>query len=150
MALVVKNWPASAGDVETWVPSLGQEDSLEEETATHSSILAWRIPWIEQPGVLQSIGLQSQTRLKWLSMHRLKTKRKRSRTLITKHDLFNFVTLGSHTLISMMLLSKCFCFVIQLGLPLKVVYASHWKVDHVTFEIRFCFHLEMTSSLTIY
>ena len=61
---MVKNWPASAGDIEMWVPSLGQEDSLEEEMATHSSILAWRIPWIEQPGVLQSIGLQSQTRLK--------------------------------------------------------------------------------------
>ena len=41
-----------------WVQSLGWEDLLEEEMATHSSILAWRIPWTEKPGGLQSIGLQ--------------------------------------------------------------------------------------------
>ena len=41
-----------------WVRSLGREDSLEKEMATHSSILAWRIPWMEEPGGLQSIGLQ--------------------------------------------------------------------------------------------
>ena len=39
---------------ETWVQSLGQEDSLEKEMATHSSILSWRIPWMEKPGGLQS------------------------------------------------------------------------------------------------
>ena len=43
------------------VRSLGQDDPLEEGTATHSSILAWRIPWTEEPGGLQSIGLQSWT-----------------------------------------------------------------------------------------
>ena len=43
---------------ETWVRSLGQEDSLEKEMATHSSILAWRIPWTEEPGGLQSTGSQ--------------------------------------------------------------------------------------------
>ena len=41
---------------ETWVPSLGQEDPLEEGLATDSSILAWRIPWTEEPGGLQPIG----------------------------------------------------------------------------------------------
>ena len=41
-----------------WVQSLGQEDSLEKEMATHSSILAWRIPWTEEPGGLQSMGSQ--------------------------------------------------------------------------------------------
>ena len=46
---------------ETHVPSLSQEDPLEEGLATHSSILAWRIPWTEEPGGLQSVGLQSQT-----------------------------------------------------------------------------------------
>ena len=40
------------------VQSLGQEDPLEEGMATHSSILAWRIPWTEDPGMLQSVGLQ--------------------------------------------------------------------------------------------
>ena len=52
---VVKNPPAMW---ETWVQSLGWEDPLEEGMATHSSILAWRIPWTEEPGGLQSMGLQ--------------------------------------------------------------------------------------------
>ena len=43
---------------ETWVQSLGQEDPLEKVMATHSSILAWEIPWTEEPGRLQSVGLQ--------------------------------------------------------------------------------------------
>ena len=43
---------------ETLVRSLGQEDPLEKEMATHSSILAWRIPWMEEPGGLQSMGSQ--------------------------------------------------------------------------------------------
>ena len=55
MVLVVKNLPAIQ---ETRVLFLGWEDPLEEEMATHSSILAWRIPWTEKPGGLQSIGSQ--------------------------------------------------------------------------------------------
>ena len=43
---------------ETWVRSLGQEDPLEKEMATHSSNLAWKIPWMEESGKQQSIGLQ--------------------------------------------------------------------------------------------
>ena len=54
-AQTVKNLPAMQ---ETWVGSLGWEDPLEEGMATHSSILAWRIPWTEEPGSLQSMGLQ--------------------------------------------------------------------------------------------
>ena len=47
-----------------WVQFLGQEDPLEEEMATYSNILAWRVPWTEDPGGLQSMGLQkSQTQL---------------------------------------------------------------------------------------
>ena len=45
---------------ETWVGSPGQEDPLEEGMSNHPSILAWRIPWIEEPGGLQSMGSQSQ------------------------------------------------------------------------------------------
>ena len=52
---MVKHPPAM---LETWVRSLGWEDSLEKEMATHSSILAWRIPWTEELGGLQSMGLQ--------------------------------------------------------------------------------------------
>ena len=46
---------------ETWVQSLGWEDILEKEVATHSSILAWEISWTEEPGRLQFMGLKSQT-----------------------------------------------------------------------------------------
>ena len=53
---------------EMWVRSLGWEDPLEKEIATHSSILAWRIPWTEEPGGLQSTGLQ-RVRLKQLSTY---------------------------------------------------------------------------------
>ena len=48
---------------ETQVPSLGQEDPLEEGMATHSGILAWRIPWAEEPGGLQSMGSQESDRI---------------------------------------------------------------------------------------
>ena len=47
----------------TQIQSLGQEDPLEEGMATHSSVLAWRIPWIEEPGGQQSMGSQGQTQL---------------------------------------------------------------------------------------
>ena len=53
---VVKNLPASAGLQEMQVRSLGQEDPLEKEMATHSSIVALEIPWTEEPGGLQSMG----------------------------------------------------------------------------------------------
>ena len=56
MAQIVKNLPALW---ETQVRSLDREDSLKKELATHSSILAWRIPWTEEPGGLQSMGSQS-------------------------------------------------------------------------------------------
>ena len=58
MAQMVKNPPAM---LETRVRSLGCEDSLEKRMATHSSILAWRIPWTEKPGRLQSMGSQRVT-----------------------------------------------------------------------------------------
>ena len=54
MALVVKNLPASRGDIRDAVPSLGREDPLEEDKVSHCSILAWRISWTEGPGGLQS------------------------------------------------------------------------------------------------
>ena len=55
IAQLVKNLLAMQ---ETWVRVLGREDPLEKEMATHSSILAWRIPWTEEPGGLQSVGSQ--------------------------------------------------------------------------------------------
>ena len=55
IAQLVKNLPALQ---KTWVQFLGQEDPLEKEMATHSSIFDWRIPWTEEPGRLQSMGSQ--------------------------------------------------------------------------------------------
>ena len=55
VAQTVKHLPAMQ---ETWVRSLGWEDLLEKEMATHSSTLAWKIPWMEEPGRLQSMGSQ--------------------------------------------------------------------------------------------
>ena len=61
VAQTVKNPPAM---LEAWIRSLGWEDLLEKGMATHSSILAWRIPWTEESGGLQSMESQSQIRLR--------------------------------------------------------------------------------------
>ena len=76
MAQMVKRLPTMR---ETWVKSLGQEALLEKEMATHSSILAWKIPWTEEPGRLQSMGSQSWTLLSdftffhFLCLHKMTT-----------------------------------------------------------------------------
>ena len=64
MAQQVKNRPAIQETPQMQVWSLGREDRPQKEMATQSSILAWKIPWTEEPGGLQSMGLHSQT---WLS-----------------------------------------------------------------------------------
>ena len=66
MKLVVVNWASLVAQMvknlpvmqETWVPSLGWEDPLEKEMAIYSSTIAWKIPWAEEPGRLQSMGSQ--------------------------------------------------------------------------------------------
>ena len=75
MAQMVKNLPAMQ---ETWVWTLGWEDSLEKGMATHTSILAWRIPWTEEPGRLQPMGSQTD-RHDWM------TKRAHARTHTHTH-----------------------------------------------------------------
>ena len=55
---MVKNLPAMQETQEMWVRSAGQEDPLQREMATHSSILAWKTPWTKEPGGLQFMGLQ--------------------------------------------------------------------------------------------
>ena len=60
---MVKNLPVLQEAQETPVQSLGQEDHLEKGMATHSSVLAWRIPWTEEPGGLQSMGSQTPASL---------------------------------------------------------------------------------------
>ena len=64
MAQTIKNLPAMK---ETRVQSLGQEDPLEKGMATHSSILAWRIPWTEESGGLQSMGHRESDMTEWLT-----------------------------------------------------------------------------------
>ena len=66
VAQTVKCLPAMQ---ETWVRSLGQEGPLKKEMATHSSTLAWKTPWTEEPGRLQSMGSQSRTRLSNFTFH---------------------------------------------------------------------------------
>ena len=61
MVLVVKTPPVDAGDVRDRVQPVGGEDPLEEGLAAHSRILAWRIPWTEEPSRLQFMGSQSRT-----------------------------------------------------------------------------------------
>ena len=63
---MVKNPPVIQ---ESWVQSLGGEDPLEKEMATHSGILAWRIPWAEEPGRLQSMGSQESDMTERLNHH---------------------------------------------------------------------------------
>ena len=65
MTQMVKNPPAMQ---EAWVPSLGQEDPLEEGMTIHSSILVWRIPWTKEPGGLQSMG-QKESNMTELLTH---------------------------------------------------------------------------------
>ena len=72
VASVVKNLPAKAGDIRDSgsIPGFDPlQDPLEEGMATYSSILAWRTPWTEESGGLQSVRLQSQTQLKRLNAH---------------------------------------------------------------------------------
>ena len=61
------NLPVSAGDTETQVQSLGWEDPMEKEMATHSSIVAWRIPWVEEPGGL--LSWVCRVRHDWARVH---------------------------------------------------------------------------------
>ena len=61
---------------ETWVRSLGGEDPLEKEMATHSSILAWKIPWTEKPGGLQSVGLRESDMTYWLNNFKINKENK--------------------------------------------------------------------------
>ena len=68
VAQLVKNPPAMQ---ETWVPSLGREDPLEKGMATHSSLLAWRIPWTEEPGGLQFRSLTEGHLQLWATQHSL-------------------------------------------------------------------------------
>ena len=67
MAQRVKNLPTMQ---ETWVQSLGQEDHLEKEMETHSSILVWKIPWTQEPGRLQSVGSQESDMTERLNNNR--------------------------------------------------------------------------------
>ena len=69
VVLVGKNLPATVGDKKTWVQSLGWKGPLKKGMATHSSILAWRIPLTEEPGGVQSKGSQEPVTMERLSAH---------------------------------------------------------------------------------
>ena len=94
-AQLVKNPPAMQ---ETLVRSLGWEDPLEEGMATHSSILAWRIPWTEEPGGLQSMGWQ-RIRHDWATKHS-STELEKHLTLLCFLILFLFFRIRCHSLLN--------------------------------------------------
>ena len=88
-AQMAKNPPAMR---ETWVRSLCWKDPLEKGSATHSSIVAWRIPWTEEPGRLQSMGLQ-RVRHDWVTFNHLDYQEGRSNTVsknMGKYSRFSF------------------------------------------------------------
>ena len=87
MAQRVKNMPKMQEMQETWVPSLGWEDPLEEEMATHSNILAWKIPWTEKPGGLQPKGSQ-RVEHNWVTKH---AHREKVGLLIIRHGSPRFL-----------------------------------------------------------
>ena len=72
---------------EIWVRSLGQEDPLEKEMATHSSTLAWKIPWMEEHGRLQSMGSQEVDMTEPLNFH---PHSKKSKIHISKYFMYDF------------------------------------------------------------
>ena len=86
---------------ETWVRSLGQEDPQEKEMATHSSILAWRIPWTKEPGRLQSMGLsKSRTQLNdqaTAASLKLKPKAAQQKKVKTQLAVFQFFLVWAET-----------------------------------------------------
>ena len=88
MAQTIKNLPAMQ---ETWVRSLGQEDPLEKGMATHSSILAWRILWIEEPGGVQSMGHRESDRIERLTIIGMEAPE--------EQDLFRAVSLVPRTVL---------------------------------------------------
>ena len=90
---MVKNPPASAGDVEMRVPSLGREDPLEEEIATHSRILTWEIPWTEEHEGLQFMGLQKRSKRHNLATKQQQTPKGVSESRIQDPELGRWVRL---------------------------------------------------------
>ena len=90
MAQTVKNLPAMR---ETWVQSPGWEDPLEKEMATHSSILAWRIPWTEEPGRLQSKG-SKRAGQEWVTNTTVSYTESFNVATVKLVNLFLFVTSG--------------------------------------------------------
>ena len=102
---------------ETWVQSLGWEDHLEKEMVTHSSIFAWRIPWTEEPGRLQSMGSQSQTRL-------------------SDFTSFHFTScLWSHCLMLGSSAYETFCVLSKSGVSVSILWSSCTQA-FLTFKIK--------------
>ena len=86
MGLGIKNQPANAGDVKGAGSIPGSGRSLEKGMAAHSSILVWRTPWTEEPGELQSLGLQRRTGLKQLNTHTPSREKDKIRLLLEERE----------------------------------------------------------------
>ena len=99
VAQTVKHLPTMRG---TWVRSLGQEDGLEKEMATHSSILAWKVPWMEKPARLQSMGSQKVGH-DWATSRSLSVSE-----LLGHEEVILRVLVEKHTLLVMVLILRDF------------------------------------------
>ena len=125
VALVVKNPPANAGDVRDVGLVPGSEDPLEREITTLSSILAWRIPWTEESGGLQSMGSQSQTWLKLLSMH-------------TQHAIWYIVQTG---ILWLKLQIQCQCWVLIVAKSKsQIITMTLYNVTHFSVQLSLIFY----------
>ena len=125
MALVVKNLPANAGDVRDTDSIPGLEDPLEEGMETYSRILAWRIPLREEPGRLQSMGSQSQTWLKLLSMH-------------TQHAIWYIVQTG---ILWLKLQIQCQCWVLIVAKSKsQIITMTLYNVTHFSVQLSLIFY----------
>ena len=121
VAQTVKNLPAMQ---ETWVRSLAQEDLLEKGRATHSSILAWRIPWTEEPGRLKSMGYKESHMTEQLPLSHL-------------HLMQLIIKLYLHLPFCYIYLSLLYlCFSITITLPFSVL-STYTLESHIYFLIFF-------------
>ena len=130
---MVKNLPAMQELQETWVPSLGWEDPLEEGMATHSSILAWRILWREEPGRLQSIESQSDMTQ---ATQRAGMQAQIPLCINTQTHIHTLThTITSHCIIYLVLLQYVYlhALVLKLDVLLDLSFCPHFSHDSIIF-----------------
>ena len=137
--------------LETQVWSLGQEDPLEEEMATHSSILAWKIPWTEEPGSLQSMGSQSRT---WMSIYTHRTAKGKCFHYCLSYCVLTGCQDYCKSYIIWSSITNCFCLLsFQMSFEIKLLHLTQfcffwWPVQRVKLLIYLSW-LKLTTALPL-